>query len=38
MGKKEDVSAGVEFATAELLTILGVDLDDENYRETPARF
>jgi GTP cyclohydrolase I len=38
MGKKEDVSAGVEYATAELLLTLGVDLDDENYRETPARF
>lgn len=36
--KKEDCSDKVFFAASDLLGALGVDLTDENYRETPARF
>ena len=35
---KEDCSLEVAKKVAELLTVLGVDLDDENYEETPERF
>lgn len=36
--KKEDCSDKVFFAASDLLSALGVDLTDENYLETPARF